>query len=52
MQSVSTRDQILRLTLTGMFMAMNVILSMSVFSVPVPGGHLYFNDVAVLPDLP
>ncbi len=28
-------------------MAMNIIMSMSVFSVPVPGGHLYLNDVII-----
>ena len=30
---------------TALLMAMNIIMSMSVFSVPVPGGHLYLNDV-------
>ncbi|MBQ9325911.1 MAG: ECF transporter S component [Clostridia bacterium] len=28
-------------------MAMNIILSMSVFSIPVPGGHLYFCDTVI-----
>lgn len=41
------RSRTLRMTLTGMFTAMNVILSMSVFSVPVPGGHLYFCDTVI-----
>ena len=31
--------------LTAMFMALNVI--MSSFSIPVPGGHLYMNDVVI-----
>ena len=35
------------LTTTALFMAMNVVLSMSIFSVPVPGGHLYLNDVII-----
>ena len=47
MQTVSTYNRTLRMTLTGMFMAMNVILSMSIFSVPVPGGHLYFCDTVI-----
>lgn len=33
------------LCLTAMFMALNVI--MSSFSIPVPGGHLYMNDVVI-----
>lgn len=35
----------LRLTVTAMFMAMNVALSS--FGVPVPGGHLYLNDIVI-----
>lgn len=34
-----------RLTLAAMFMALNIV--MSSFSVPVPGGHLYLNDVII-----
>lgn len=37
----------LRLCITAMFMAVNIVLSSSVFSVPVPGGHLYMNDIAI-----
>lgn len=33
------------LCLAAMFMALNVI--MSSFSIPVPGGHLYMNDVVI-----
>ena len=33
------------LCLTAMFMALNVIRSS--FSIPVPGGHLYMNDVVI-----
>lgn len=33
------------LCLTAIFMALNVI--MSSFSIPVPGGHLYMNDVVI-----
>ena len=47
METITTREKTLRMTLTGMFMAMNVILSMSIFSVPVPGGHLYFCDTVI-----
>ena len=35
------------LTTTALFMAMNIVLSMSVFSVPVPGGHFYLCDVII-----
>ena len=47
METITTREKTLRMTLTGMFMAMNVILSMSIFSIPVPGGHLYFCDTVI-----
>lgn len=33
------------LTLTAMFMALNIV--MSSFGVPVPGGHFYLNDVII-----
>lgn len=42
-----TRSKTLRMTLTGMFTAMTIILSLSVFSIPVPGGHLYFCDTVI-----
>lgn len=35
------------LTVTAMFMALNIIMSMSTLSIPVPGGHLYLNDVII-----
>ncbi len=53
MKDTDCRGYILRrgsvrwLTMTALFMGMNIVLSMSVFSVPVPGGHLYFNDVII-----
>ena len=55
MNGTMTRNQTLRLTMTGMFMAMTVILSLSIFSIPVPSGHLYFcgtviNVAAILLD--
>lgn len=33
------------ITFTALFMAMNIVLSS--FSIPVPGGHLYLNDVVI-----
>lgn len=36
---------VLRLTVTAMFTALNVAFSS--FGVPVPGGHLYLNDVVI-----
>jgi len=35
----------LRLTVTALFTAMNIVLSS--FGVPVPGGHLYLNDIVI-----
>ena len=37
-------DYVRNITVTALFMTMNIVLSMSIFSIPVPGGHLYFND--------
>ena len=47
MNSAIMRNRTLRLTLTAMFTAMTVILSLSIFSIPVPGGHLYFCDTVI-----
>lgn len=35
----------LRITMTGLFMAMNIV--MSSFGIPVPGGHLYLCDAVI-----
>lgn len=43
----NTKRNVLWLTVTAMFTALNIIMSMSVFSVPVPGGHLYMNDIII-----
>ena len=37
-----------KITFTAMLMAMNIIMSTSVLSVPVPGGHMYLNDVVIV----
>ena len=39
--------KIRQMTITAMFTAMTVILSLSIFSIPVPGGHLYFCDAVI-----
>lgn len=39
------RSAALRICIAAMFMALNV--AMSSFGVPVPGGHLYMNDVVI-----
>lgn len=44
-QPLRTRKPVLWLTVTALFLAMNVALSS--FGVPVPGGHLYLNDVVI-----
>ena len=41
----NTKKTTLWLCTTAMFMALNVI--MSSFGVPVPGGHLYMNDIII-----
>ena len=43
-KSIQTRD----LTVTALLMALNIIMSTSVLSVPVPGGHMYLNDVIIV----
>ena len=40
------KKNIVNITLTAIFAAMVIILSS--FSLPVPGGHLYLNDVAIV----
>ncbi|MDO5001802.1 MAG: ECF transporter S component [Eubacteriales bacterium] len=37
-----------KLTVTALLLAMNIIMSISVFSIPVPGGHMYLNDVVIV----
>ena len=46
-EDLRRRKPVLWLTMTALFMAMVVVLSMSALSIPVPGGHLYFNDVVI-----
>lgn len=41
----TTKGRTVWLCVTAMFMAMNV--AMSSFGVPVPGGHLYMNDIII-----
>ena len=43
--SENNHKTILWICVTGLFMALNII--MSSFSIPVPGGHLYLNDVII-----
>lgn len=35
------------LCISGLFMALNIVMSSSIFSIPVPGGHLYVNDIVI-----
>ena len=43
-QSISTK----KLTVTALFMAMNILMITSVMSIPVPGGHMYLNDLIIV----
>ena len=36
-----------RLTISALFMAITIILSASFLSIPVPGGHFYFNGIII-----
>ena len=42
------RNSLKTLTVTALLLAMNIIMSMSIFSIPVPGGHMYLNDVIIV----
>lgn len=44
-QSINTRRSLRWMAVTAILMAMNVALSS--FGVPVPGGHLYLNDIVI-----
>ena len=46
-KSNSNRYTPKQMALTAVFMAATIVLSMSIFSVPVAGGHLYFCDAAI-----
>lgn len=37
-----------KLTLTALLLAMNIIMSSSVLSIAVPGGHMYLNDLIIV----
>lgn len=37
-----------RLTTAAVLMAVNIIMSTSLLSLPVPGGHMYLNDVIIV----
>lgn len=41
------RESLVRLCVSAMLMAMNVVCSSSFMSIPVPGGHLYINDAVI-----
>ena len=40
--------QVRKMTAAALLMAMNIIMSTSVLSIPVPGGHMYLNDVVIV----
>ena len=44
----STQQSVKKLTVTAVLMAMNIIMSISALSIPVPGGHMYLNDVIIV----
>lgn len=42
-----TSRQIRLMVVTAMLTAVNIVMSSSVLSVPVPGGHMYLNDMVI-----
>ena len=44
---MNKRLSVKNITVTALFMALTVIMSMSFLSIPVPGGHLYLCDVVI-----
>lgn len=46
-EKINTRKLTLWICSTAMFMGLNIIMSSSYASLPVPGGHMYFNDVVI-----
>ncbi len=41
------RGSVSWLTVSALLMGLNIVLSLSIFSIPVPGGHLYFCDAVI-----
>ena len=44
----SKHNPVKKLTVAAVLMAMNIIMSISALSIPVPGGHMYLNDVIIV----
>ena len=44
----NTRLSTKKLTVAAVLMAMNIIMSISALSIPVPGGHMYLNDLIIV----
>ncbi|MDO4493428.1 MAG: ECF transporter S component [Clostridia bacterium] len=42
------RKATVRLCVTAMLMALNIVLSMSIFAIPVLGGKVYVNDIVIV----
>ena len=47
-KTLKAENPVKQLTLTALFMAMNIVMSSSILSVPVPGGHMYLNDAVIV----
>lgn len=43
----SSSQQIRLMVATALLMAVNIVMSSSVLSIPVPGGHMYLNDMVI-----
>lgn len=45
---MNSHNALRKLIVAAIMMSMVVVLSMSAFSIPVPGGHMYLNDVVIV----
>ena len=44
----ASHSSVKKLTVSAVLLAMNIIMSSSVLSIPVPGGHMYLNDLIIV----
>ncbi len=45
---MKSHTSVKKMAVTALLLAMNIIMSMSIFSIPVPGGHMYLNDAVIV----
>lgn len=45
---MKSHNTLKKIIVAAIMMSMVIVLSMSAFSIPVPGGHMYLNDVVIV----